>query len=74
MKNDFMSLINTRFERTKIDEEQVKKALSLIKEKLDLMRSNAYEVLKSYDREGTKHLTLRNFKVGINSLRVLSDF
>jgi Ca2+-binding EF-hand superfamily protein len=38
------------------------------------MNKTPLQVLTLYDTEGTRNLTLRNFKAGINSLKALSQY
>ena len=44
-----------------------------LKQKLQTMKTSTM-LLQAYDSEKTKNLTLRNFKIGINSLKSLTQY
>ena len=46
----------------------------MLKEKLTQEKTTPLQLLTPYDFEKTRNLSLRNFKVGLNSLKTLSEY
>lgn len=73
MKSAWIDLVNTKFENV-VDQGSARESLSSLKKKFSTGNDSAANVLRAYQIESTQQVTIRNFKVAVNNLHVLSQF